>query len=106
MLKWDQDMKTSEINNLYNAILALQTTEEAGLFFRDLLTESEIDEFARRWMAAKMLWEGKTYQTIQTTTGLSSTTVARISKWLNSGMDGYKIILNRMHHHGDPPETS
>ncbi len=36
-------------------------------------------------------------------TGLSSTTVARISKWLKKGMGGYKLMLARLsNHHANP----
>ncbi len=96
--------QTSE--ELFEAILAVKNLEEAKMFFRDLLTATEIQEFANRWKAARMLDMGETYKDIQKETGLSSTTVARISKWLESGMDGYKLILNRTQHHGDSPETS
>ncbi|MDG1950447.1 MAG: YerC/YecD family TrpR-related protein [bacterium] len=96
-------MKLTDKNteDLFLTILALENLEEAKMFFRDLMTENEIKEFSRRWQAARMLDEGKPYLAIQEETGLSSRTVARISKWLQSGMDGYKLMLNRMDHHGD-----
>lgn len=97
--------ETSETEALFATILKLENMEEAKMFFRDLLTENEIQEFSKRWKAARMLDAGETYLTIQEATGLSSTTVARISQWLQSGMDGYKLMLNRMHHHDDQ-ETS
>jgi len=87
--------------SLFLAILSLQTLEESKAFFRDLLTEKEIEEFSNRWKAARMLSEGIPYSKIQTETGLSSRTVARISKWLQSGKDGYKLMINRTHHHDD-----
>ncbi len=93
-MKWDNP-KTED---LMQAILKLKTTGEAKRFFRDLLTEAEIIEFSKRWEAAEMLNEGISYSKIENKTGLSSTTVARVSKWLNSGMDGYKLIINRLHH--------
>jgi len=92
--KWDN----SESEDLFRAILTLNTLSEAKRFFRDLLTENEIIEFATRWQAAQMLANDVPYSQIEKETRLSSTTVARISKWLNSGMGGYKLILNRLHH--------
>jgi len=68
-------------------------------FLRDLLTESEIEELARRWQAAQMLDQKVSYSQIVKKTGLSSTTVARISKWLNSGAGGYRLVLDTLHHH-------
>lgn len=89
------------ITELYSAILKLKNLDEARRFFRDLLTEQEILEFSKRWRAAQMLDNKRSYNEIEQETGLSSTTVARISKWLNSGMDGYKLIIKRTraHHH-------
>ncbi len=88
-------------NNLIEAILALKNNDEANKFLRDLLTETEILEFSKRWQTAKMLSEKVPYSKIEKETGLSSTTIARISKWLNNGMGGYKLMLNRLkkHHH-------
>lgn len=83
---------------LYKAILSLKTLDEAKRFFRDLLTEEEIEEFSKRWRAAQMLDKAVPYSTIQDKTGLSSTTIARISRWLHKGMGGYRLVLDRMHH--------
>jgi TrpR-related protein YerC/YecD len=95
--KWD-NLETQE---LFKAILALKNSSEAKRFFRDLLTEAELIEFSNRWKAARMLEKNIPYSMISEKTGLSSTTIARISKWLNNGMNGYKLILNRLssHHH-------
>lgn len=87
------------ISDLYGAILKLNNLDEAKRFFRDLLTEQEILEFSRRWQAARMLDAKRPYSEIEKETGLSSATVARISKWLNHGRGGYRLALNRLHHH-------
>ncbi|MHA1371222.1 MAG: YerC/YecD family TrpR-related protein [Promethearchaeota archaeon] len=92
--KWD-NKKTEE---LLNAILALKNQKEAKRFFRDLLTEEEIIEFGKRWQAAQMLDKNISYIEIVRKTDLSSATVARVAKWLNNGMNGYKLILKRLHH--------
>lgn len=36
------------------------------------------------------------YSKIEQETGMSSTTIARVHKWLKKGMGGYKLILERM----------
>jgi TrpR-related protein YerC/YecD len=94
-------MSTNDLDseNLFEAILALENKDEAKSFFRDLLTESEIKEFSSRWKAAQMLEFGKSYTAIVRETGLSSTTVARIAKWLNGELGGYKRAITKMHHH-------
>lgn len=91
--------ETQDSENLFKAILALENLKEAKSFFRDLLTESEIAEFSLRWKVAQMLGEKKSYTTIVKETGLSSTTIARISKWLNGDLGGYKQAITKMNHH-------
>ncbi|MBU4466943.1 hypothetical protein KKF47_02680 [Patescibacteria group bacterium] len=102
MEKWNN----KKTENMLKAILQLETLSEARRFFRDLLTEQEIIEFGKRWQAAQMLAKKAPYSEIVEKTGLSSTTVARVSKWLNRGMNGYKLILKRLnsHHHSSVPD--
>lgn len=91
--------KTPENKQLVEAVLALRNPGEAESFLRDLMTEAEINEFANRLRAASMLSEKISYSRIQKKTGLSATTIARVSKWLQGKEGGYKLILNRTHHH-------
>lgn len=86
----------NKIDDLMKIILRLKTADEARRFFRDLLTEKELIEFANRWKAARMLSKKVSYKKIEKETGLSSTTVARVSKWLFRGMDGYRIMISRL----------
>jgi len=71
----------------------------AKRFWRDIMTEGELKEFAKRLKTAEMLINKTHYSVIEKETGFSSTTVARVSKWLNNGEGGYKKILNKIHHH-------
>ena len=88
---------TNEKKNLVKAILLLNNTNEAESFLRDLLTKTEIEEFSRRLETASMLSRGIHYSAIEEKTGFSSTTIARVSKWLKNGMGGYKKIIHRLH---------
>ena len=94
--------KKPQNKRLLKAILSLKTTDEAGRFLRDLLTQEEIEEFARRFQAAEMLAETVPYSVIEKKTGLSSTTVARVSKWLKGKQGGYRTVIARLHHHSTP----
>lgn len=85
-----------KMEELMKAILVLKTLGEAKSFFRDLLTEKELVEFGNRWKAARMLSKIIPYVEIEKETGLSSTTVARVSKWLNQGENGYKLVIRRL----------
>ena len=85
----------NDYNSLTSAILALSNVDEANNFLRDLMTEQEIAELGKRWKAAQMLNQKIPYTKIVAETGLSSTTIARISKWLTNGTGGYKMMLDR-----------
>lgn len=93
------DWKSKENKRLIQAILALKTEDEARRFLRDLMTEKEIEEFTKRLKAAEMLTEKTPYSIIKKETGLSSTTVARVAKWLNGKEGGYRTIISKLHHH-------
>lgn len=80
---------------LFTAILALRDRDETCRFFRDLLTEQEIKEFARRWQAACLLAQGKKYTDIESQTQMSSKTIARIQRFLNGELGGYRLALAR-----------
>ena len=93
------DWKSKGNQRLIQAILALETEDKAERFLRDLMTEKEIKEFTKRLKAAEMLSEKVPYSTIEKETGLSSTTVARVAKWLNGKGGGYRTIISKLHHH-------
>jgi TrpR-related protein YerC/YecD len=88
--------KQRDIDDLYTAINRLEDLDECRRFFRDLLTENEIEEFAERWKVARMLWNGLAYTAIEQQTGLSSRTIARVHKWLKQGKGGYLMMLRRL----------
>ncbi|HEY4507271.1 MAG TPA: YerC/YecD family TrpR-related protein [Candidatus Paceibacterota bacterium] len=87
-----------ESARLLEAILALETPNEARRFLRDLMTDGELKEFARRLKAAEMLTQKVPYSVIEKETGFSSTTVARVSKWLKGKEGGYKSMISKLHH--------
>lgn len=90
-----REVNRKDIESLYEALLTIGTIEEARKFFRDLFTETEIKEFAERWKAARLLAAGVPYTQIIDQTGLSSTTVARVAKWVKKGTGGYSLALKR-----------
>ena len=92
-------LKTKTSKDLFKAILMLKTEDEVRRFLGDLLTEAEIKEFGNRWQVAQMLDRKIAYETISQKTGMSSTTIARISKWLSGELGklkGYRLVLNKM----------
>lgn len=96
--KQDIDWNTKENSQLIDAFLILKNKEQAEFFIRDLMTQGEIEEFARRLEAALLLTRSVQYCEIIEKTGLSSTTIARISKWLKGPLGGYRLVLSKLHH--------
>ena len=89
-------LKCADVNNLFNAILALENIEECYELFEDLCTVAEIKEMAKRFKAAKMLSDGAKYTEISETTGLSTATISRVIRCLKYGSDGYVKLLSRI----------
>jgi len=90
------DQHNKDISILLKAVLSLKNENESWKFLRDLLTEPEIKEFANRWRVARMLDQKISYEEIEEETGMSSTTIARVNKWLTKGKGGYKLMLKRL----------
>jgi TrpR-related protein YerC/YecD len=96
------DWNIKENRQLINAILTLENQREVECFLRDLMTEKEIKEFANRLEAARLLYCNTQYCAIIEKTGLSSTTIARISKWLKGPLGGYRLVIKNISHHNNP----
>lgn len=88
--------KAAKTKKLCDAFLLFSTREEVAAFLRDLLTESEINEFADRFMVAQELAKGTTQRTVSKQTGVSIATVTRVNQWLTRGMGGYRIAIERL----------
>jgi len=90
------DWRTADVEALFDAILALETREDAERFIRDLCTLSEIHDMAQRWAVVRMLDEGLHYAQISQRTGASTATITRIAQWLKHGEGGYRAALERL----------
>ena len=87
---------TQEMNELFDAVMEIHSKEEAVNFFRDLLTEQELREFANRWQMVKLLVQGESYAYIAKKLNVSTATVTRVSRWFRRGRGGYKAIADRI----------
>lgn len=88
-------MKSDMVDHLYEAILSLKDKEDCYRFFDDLCTVGEIQVMAQRWMVARMLHEGETFNAINEKTGVSSATITRVRKCLVYGAEGYARMIAR-----------
>ena len=59
---------------LYQAVVALESVDEARAFFRDLCTPAELQAMADRWAVVGPLERGVPYREIHDRTGVSVTT--------------------------------
>ncbi len=96
MITARDDWRTEELTALFEAILRLETTEEAEAFFRDLCTLGELRDMAQRWAVVRMLEGGMHYGEISRRTGASTATITRINSWLQHGEGGYRLMLDRL----------
>lgn len=83
-------------DNLFKAILTLETVEECYNFFEDACTIKEIIEIAQRFEVAGLLKQGVSYAQISKETGASTATISRVNKCLTYGSDGYNTVLARL----------
>jgi len=84
------------VGELFEAILRLETPDEAFAFFRDLCTLGELHDMAQRWAVVRQLDAGMHYAEISSRTGASTATITRIAQWLHHGEGGYTAALERL----------
>lgn len=85
--------ETAAEDELFNAMLGLQTVAEFRVFFRDLCTPAELQAMKDRWAVVELLADGMTYRAIHHQTGVSVTTVGRVARSLADGAGGYRKAL-------------
>ena len=93
-------------SELFEAILRLETVDEASAFFRDLCTLGELHDMAQRWAVVRMLDQGLHYAEISARTGASTATITRIAQWLHHGEGGYLSALDRLRAAGQSPSPT
>ena len=86
----------AEVERLLEALCSLASVDEARAFLSDLCTPREIEDLSQRLEVATMLAAGSSYLEVSRATGASSTTVSRVSKCLNRGTGGYRMVLSRL----------
>ena len=88
---------------MYKAILTLQTVEECMDFFDDLCTVMELQAMEQRFHVAWLLNKGMIYNDILAETGASSATIGRVKRSLQYGNDGYSIVFDRLADESEAP---
>ena len=92
MCNWHND----STDELCEAILSLKTREECYAFLEDICIIKELLEMSQRLSVAKLLSRGMSYSQISQKTGVSTATISRISRCIEYGSGGYKMIIERL----------
>ncbi|MDQ3143476.1 MAG: YerC/YecD family TrpR-related protein [Pseudomonadota bacterium] len=84
------------VDELAQALAALGSAADARAVLADLCTPAEVHTLAERWHVARLLDEGKlTYREIHDATGVSTTTIVRVARFLRQEENGgYRILLD------------
>ena len=88
-------LKQNKVRLLAQAFLSIKTDKQMLAFLRDLLTESELEEFANRLEVAKLLDKGTSQRQVSNQTSVSIATVTRVNQWLKRGKGGYKFVIKK-----------
>ena len=91
-----KNIRTDEMDHLFDAILCLKNKEECYAFFEDVCTVNELLSLSQRFEVAGMLRDQKTYLDIAEKTGASTATISRVNRSLNYGNDGYDMVFARL----------
>jgi TrpR-related protein YerC/YecD len=94
----NQEKKSLSLDELIEALLLLETKQEAERFLKDLCTPQEMHTLAERWKVCKLLnKEELSYREIHEQTGASLATITRVARFLKTEPhQGYTAILNKM----------
>lgn len=92
----NKKLRSQAVDQLFEAVLRLETREECYDFFEDICTVNELLSLSQRLEVAGMLREKKTYLEIAEKTGASTATISRVNRSLNYGNDGYNLVFERM----------
>jgi len=65
-------------------------------FLGDILTKKEIKACEQRLKAMCMLYDGQSYDLIESVTGLSSATIARLSKKVRNNQKGFMEVIEKI----------
>lgn len=89
-------MESEQVTALAEAMLTLETREEALRFFEDIFTIHELQAVAQRLAVARLLRQKVTYQEIAEQTGASTATISRVNRCLTYGAGGYPLVLAKL----------
>lgn len=93
---YNSKVQSKQTDLFMQAVLELNSTEEAYRFFEDICTIQELKSIAQRLEVASLLRQKVTYQEIARITGASTATISRVNRALIYGAQGYTQVLDAL----------
>ncbi len=92
-----EKLEIKNLEDLFEAVLCLETIDECRLFFKDLCTVPELKALSQRFQVAKRLTENHVYSDIVAETGASTATISRVNRSIAyDGSGGYSVVFERL----------
>lgn len=88
-------MTDTSLNELSDALSRIDKADAMRSVLIDLCTPAELRALSERWRVAQMLSQGeKSYRDISAETGVSTTTIGRVARFLkDEPHGGYRLLL-------------
>jgi TrpR-related protein YerC/YecD len=80
-------------DELFEAVLKVESLEECRALFEDLCTPNELGAISQRLYVAKLLNAKHVYNDIVKMTGASTATISRVNRSLRAGSGGYEKVF-------------
>lgn len=94
------------IEDLSEPFLLVEGADEIRSLLRDLLTPEEIERFAARWLAMKLLAQGLRPVEVRRKTGISRTTIGRAHRVVRHGTGVVQKLVQRLQNQNSGPGIS
>jgi len=82
------------VNTFFQTLEDIKTKKDFAVFFKDFLTEKELEAYAKRLAIAYWLKKKRSHENIKTNLKVSKNVIASVEKQLDS--EGYKLALKKM----------
>lgn len=88
-------MTDTSLNELCDSLSRIDKADDMRAVLIDLCTPAELRALSERWRVAQMLSVGeKSYRDISAETGVSTTTIGRVARFLkDEPHGGYRLLL-------------
>ena len=87
-------MTLPALENLCDILARIDTPAAMRDALVDLCTPAELRALSERWRVAQMLSDNKSYREINAETGVSTTTIGRVARFLkDEPHGGYRMML-------------